>query len=127
MISYQKILDLCEKKGVKVTNVEKELELSKGSLKKVEKNTPNAEKIYMLAKYFDVPMEAFFEEEDIPLISKYESAIASAVEFRRRYESDADFRAEVDAIEAELEPVFDAAAGAGRINWQEQNESNIHS
>lgn len=33
MISYQKILDLCEKKGVKVTNVEKELDLSKGSLK----------------------------------------------------------------------------------------------
>lgn len=118
MISYQRILDLCEQRGVKVTNVEKELGLSKGSLKKVEKNTPNAEKIYILAKYFGVPMEAFFEEEP-PAISKYEEDIGNAVEYCHRYENDEAFRTQADAIEAELanaEPVYEVAAGAGRIN-----------
>ena len=119
MISYQKILDLCDQKGVKVTNVEKELGLSKGSLKKVEKSTPNAEKIYTLAKYFGVPMEVFFEGEPLPNIAGYAEDIDTAVEFCRRYENDDDFRAQADAIEAELadaEPVYEVAAGAGRIN-----------
>lgn len=100
MINYQTILDLCEKKGVKVTNVEKELGISKGALKKVEKSTPNADRIYALAKYFDVPMEIFFSDED-KVVAHY-------------YESLKDQYAEVN-MEG-FSPVFDAAAGNGRIS-----------
>lgn len=83
MSKYELILTLCKKKGVKITKVEEELGFARGSFKKMDSSKPSAEKIYALAKYFDVPMEYFFEENK-PLRL--------------------------------LKPVYEVAAGEGRIN-----------
>ena len=119
MIKYQTILDLCASRGVKVSTVEKELGFSKSALSKVEVNTPNAEKIFALAQYFDVPMEYFFEEADKEKVARYASLIASASNHVANYDADLE-----DEVEADMrrQPVYEVAAGQGRVNGQYADE-----
>lgn len=51
---YEKIKALCKERGVAVTGLEKELGISRGSLCKIDKNKPSAEKIQKIADYFSV-------------------------------------------------------------------------
>lgn len=71
MLTYEKIKQLCKKKGVTVTGTEKELGFSRGSLCKVDKSKPSMEKVQKLAKYFEVPVSYLINEEDeLPKINK---------------------------------------------------------
>lgn len=56
---------LCKEKGITINKLEQELEFSQGSLGKIDSNMPKADKLYALAKYFGVPMETFFENDNI--------------------------------------------------------------
>ena len=53
MLIYERIKQLCKKKGVTVTGTEAELGFARGSLCKIDKNKPSAEKIEKLAIYLD--------------------------------------------------------------------------
>lgn len=53
--------DLCKNKGITINKLEQELGLSQGSLGKFDTNVPKADKLYAISKYFDVPMEIFFD------------------------------------------------------------------
>ncbi len=55
--------ELCKEKGISINKLEQELDFSQGSLGKIDTNVPKADKLYALARYFDVPMEFFFEGE----------------------------------------------------------------
>ena len=56
---YEKIRLLCKERNVTITGLEKELGFARGSLCKIDKNKPSAEKLQKLADYFDVPIETF--------------------------------------------------------------------
>lgn len=100
MGKYELIQKLCDNKGVKVTNVEKELGFAKGSFKKMDSSKPSADKIHAIARYFSVPMEIFYEDPN-------------SVRFARYYEGVQNL---VDDYAKDGEPVYDIAAGQGRIN-----------
>lgn len=57
MLTYETIKDLCKKKGVTVTGVEKDLGFSRGSLCKVNTSSPSIEKITLLSEYFGVSID----------------------------------------------------------------------
>lgn len=59
---YDKIKELCKKKGVSVSGVERELGFARGSLCKIDKNKPSGDRIRRLANYFDVPLDYFVED-----------------------------------------------------------------
>lgn len=54
MLIYERIRMLCKEKGVTITGTEKELGFARGSLCKIDKNKPSAERLQKLADYFEV-------------------------------------------------------------------------
>ena len=59
---YDKIKELCKKKGISVSGVERELGFARGSLCKIDKNKPSGDRIRRLANYFDVPLDYFVDD-----------------------------------------------------------------
>lgn len=51
MLIYDRIKQLCKEKGVTVTGTESTLGFARGSLCKIDKNKPSAEKVTKLAEY----------------------------------------------------------------------------
>ena len=56
---------LCKDRGITINRLEQELGFSQGSLGKIDTNMPKADKLYALARYFNIPMETFFGDEEI--------------------------------------------------------------
>lgn len=54
---YDKIRELCRKKGVTVTQAEKDLGVGKGSLCKIDRHMPSYKKLSAIAEYFGVTPE----------------------------------------------------------------------
>ena len=61
MDMIEKIKTLCIARGTSIKALEQELGFSNGSLAK--NKAPNSMRLYKISKYFDVPMEYFFEDE----------------------------------------------------------------
>ena len=49
-----RIVDLCKKKGIPVCKLEEDLKFGGGYIAKLNKSTPNTEKINQIANYFSV-------------------------------------------------------------------------
>lgn len=64
MITYDKIKELCEQKGVTVTQCERDCGFSKGSISKIEKSKPSSKRLQILADYFGVSMEFMMTGEN---------------------------------------------------------------
>lgn len=64
MLIYERIKMLCKEKGVTVTGTEKELGFARGSLCKIDKNKPSAERLQKLADFFDVQLEWLTGDSD---------------------------------------------------------------
>jgi len=58
---YQKIKKLCKERNISIYYLEKQLELSTGSICKWEKSTPRADTIFKVANYFGVSIEYLLE------------------------------------------------------------------
>lgn len=69
MTTQQIIREKCAEKGISVTELEKILGFSNGSLTKSGTKSINSDRLYAIAKYFDVPMEYFMigNEESIQI------------------------------------------------------------
>ncbi len=61
---YEKVKRLCEKNGISIYFLEKELGLSTGSVSKWEKSTPRVQTLQKISVYFNVPISYFLEKED---------------------------------------------------------------
>lgn len=59
---YDKIKSLCKERSVTITGLEKDLGFARGSLSKIDKNKPSAERIQKLADYFNYPVEYFMND-----------------------------------------------------------------
>lgn len=64
---YDRLERLMQEKGVKVADVAKATEIGSSVFTDWKKGryTPKADKLYAIAKYFDVPMEYFFDDEQL--------------------------------------------------------------
>lgn len=61
MSRYERIKELCKKKGVTITGLERELGFARGSLSKIDKNQPSADRLEKLSNYFGLPVDYFLE------------------------------------------------------------------
>lgn len=57
MMIYSRIKTLCKEKKISVNKLEEILEISKGSLCKIDVNKPSAEKMQKIADFFGVTVE----------------------------------------------------------------------
>lgn len=64
MLTYERIKDLCEKKGVTVAQCERDCGFSKGSLCKIEKSKPNLKRLEALARYFGISTDMLIGGEN---------------------------------------------------------------
>ena len=71
MTRYEKIKELSKEKGVTITGLEKELGFARGSLSKIDKNTPSIDRLEKLSNYFDIRIEYFLEDEKKGSDDKY--------------------------------------------------------
>lgn len=74
MTKLERLKNLCDSRGITINKLEQELDFSQGSLRKIDTNVPKADKIQMLADYFEVPMEYFMTEDEEQLKRAYEFA-----------------------------------------------------
>lgn len=94
---------LCNERGISINKLEQELGFSQGSLGKINSNVPKADKLYAIARYFDVPMEVFFDSSSEARLYTYYNKVKD------------------NYLEAK-EPVYDVACGQGRINGDYSDE-----
>lgn len=64
MSLLKKVETLCESQGISINRLEQVLGFSQGSIRKMDKSSPKADRLYKIAQYFQVPMEYFFNESD---------------------------------------------------------------
>ena len=62
---YSKIQMLAERKQVSLAQVERDLDFSPASLRKLRTNKPSADKIIALARYFDVSTDYLYGRTEI--------------------------------------------------------------
>ena len=60
MDMYDRISMLARKKGVTIARVERDLNFSPASLRKIRTNSPSSEKVVALAKYFNVSTDYLY-------------------------------------------------------------------
>lgn len=56
---YEKIKDLCIRKGITITVLERELNFAKGSLSKIDRHKPSADRLQKIADFFGVSVDFF--------------------------------------------------------------------
>jgi transcriptional regulator with XRE-family HTH domain len=56
---YEKIKDMCSKKGITITVLERELGFAKGSLSKIDRHKPSVERLQRIADFFGVSVDYF--------------------------------------------------------------------
>lgn len=92
----EKIKSLCISRGTTIKALEKDLDFSNGSIAK--NGLPNSMRLYKIAKYFDVPMEYFMDDD----------LVVEAFNEHERLLSELD--------NLKKKPLFRASAGQGAYN-----------
>ena len=62
MKKYEAIKKLAKNHGVTITQVENDLGFAKGSLSKIDRHTPSADRLAKLSDYFNVPLDYLFKD-----------------------------------------------------------------
>ena len=57
---YERVVRLAERKGVTIAQVERDLGFSAASLRRLNTNSPSAEKVIALARYFEVSTDYLY-------------------------------------------------------------------
>ena len=60
---FTKIKKMCKEKGISVYRLRKDLGFTEGTMEKWDGSMPGADKLLLVAKYFEVPIEYFLEEQ----------------------------------------------------------------
>lgn len=63
MTLRERIKDLCKKKGISVNKLEMDLHFGKGYVSKLDKSTPNSEKLQKIADYLGVTLDYLMSGE----------------------------------------------------------------
>ena len=60
---YERIKNLCKERGVTISKLEKDLGFAKGSLSKIDRHKPSAEKLEKIASYFGMSYNTLVQDE----------------------------------------------------------------
>lgn len=60
---YERIKELCRQNGTTISALERECGLAKGSVSKIDRHKPNAEKLQKIANYLEVSVEELMGTE----------------------------------------------------------------
>ena len=74
---YERILELCRRKGIAVSRLEIELDFSRASISKWTVSLPRCDKLKAVADYFGVSMEYLMTGEERDGLSENERMIIS--------------------------------------------------
>lgn len=86
MTAYERIVDLCRKKGIAQTKLEKELGFSRGSIGKSKQHEMTHARLQKIADYFAVSVDYLMGVSDIP--HKIDSPVLKAAEKRWKLYND---------------------------------------
>ena len=64
MTLRDRIKDLCKKKGISVNRLELDCEFAKGYISKLDKSTPNSDKLQKIADYFGISLDYLMNGAD---------------------------------------------------------------
>lgn len=106
------IQNLCKSRGITVNQLETLMGVPQSSIQKIKKSVPKADRLHQIAKFFDVPMETFFED-------KYDD-LESLKEWNEFAKQEYDSLTEI-AIKTML---FRVAAGEGVYNEDYSTEED---
>ncbi len=68
---FDQIKKIAQAKDIAISTLEKECDLSNGSISKWNQSIPNADKLYKVALYLNMPIEYFLLEQDISTEDRY--------------------------------------------------------
>lgn len=91
MTLRERIKDLCKKNGISVNKLEIDLKFGKGYVSKLEKSTPNSEKLQKIADYLGVTLDYLMngdriENEFNPLQAELDLKISKDLELKSAIE-----------------------------------------
>ena len=72
-LTYEKIKELADKRGISLTKLEEDLGYSRNTLYKLKSQKPNAERISEIADYFQVSTDYLLGRTDNPRIASDET------------------------------------------------------
>lgn len=64
MTIKERIKELCKNKNISLNKLEQELDFAKGYISKLDKSTPNAKKMQLIADYFKVSVDYLMTGKD---------------------------------------------------------------
>lgn len=99
MDRLEKLQTLCKQRGITINKLEQELGMPQSSLQKIGQSVPKADRLYKVARYFDVPMEYFFDLSDSFMADREE---------REQYF--------YNSLQETSRPLYRASAGEGSYN-----------
>jgi transcriptional regulator with XRE-family HTH domain len=71
---YSRVKELCKRQGVSVSKLERDLQLSRGSICKWNVNTPSIDKVKAVADYFSVSVDELLGGNFDCFVTKSDSA-----------------------------------------------------
>ena len=96
----RQVISLCESRGVKIGTLERQANLSNGTLNKwTDETIPNGYTLQAIADYFDVSVDYLLGREDSPVNAQFASDAPAALTPR----DNRDIARDMAAIEASLE------------------------
>lgn len=107
MVTYEQIKELCEQKGVTITQCERDCGFSKGSLSKIEKSKPNGKRLQILADYFGISIDYLMNGSNADGYYYDRQAAALAQEIYQNHELHLLFDAAKDSSPEELRKFYD--------------------
>lgn len=85
--TFDRIKELANNKGISISKLEEKLELSKNAIYAIKRNQPSAERLQLIADYFNVSTDYLLGRTDNPKIASNEAAGYTTEDLRRMAEN----------------------------------------
>lgn len=88
MTIKERIKELCKNKNISLNKLEQELDFAKGYISKLDKSTPNAKKMQLIADYFKVSVDYLMtgkESEFTIEMAKTDVALSNMPDRMKKY------------------------------------------
>lgn len=85
--TFDRIKALANNRGISISKLEEKLELSKNAIYAIKRNQPSAERLQLIADYFNVSTDYLLGRTDNPKIASNEAAGYTTEDLRRMAEN----------------------------------------
>ena len=85
--TFDRIKELANNRGISISKLEEKLELSKNAIYAIKRNQPSAERLQLIADYFNVSTDYLLGRTDNPKIASNAAAGYTTEDLRRMAEN----------------------------------------